>query len=66
MGQKRVKNVFFQSEFGPFGMLKKSVFSPFGAHLDGFWPMEIPIFLEKGPFREQKLVKLVENAFFQT
>ena len=41
----------------------------FVAHFEPIWtdfcPMEIPIFLEKGPFWEQKWVKLVKNAFLQ-
>ena len=38
-------------------MLKQVFLAHFEPNLDGFWPMEIPIFLEKGPFWEQKWVK---------
>ena len=41
----------------------------FLAHLEpigtGFGPLKIPIWLEQGPFWEQKWVNLVKSAFFQ-
>ena len=46
-------------------MLGQAFLAHFEPIWTGFGPWKIPIFLEKGPFWEQKWVKLVKNAFFQ-
>ena len=64
VGQKWVKNAFFQKRSWTIWDARTSVFSPFGAHLDGFWPMEIPKCLERGLFWEQKWVKKGSKIHF--
>ena len=66
--QKRVKNgsktCFSGSDPGPFGMLKQVFLAHFEPIGTGFGPWKIPICLEKGPFWEQKWVKMGQKHVF--
>ena len=42
MGEKRVKNAFFQKSFWTIWEAQTSVFDPFLARGDAFWPMQNP------------------------
>ena len=63
--QNGSKTRFSKSDHRPFGMLRQvflPYFEPIGT---GFWPMEIPIFLEKAVLGAKMGEKLVKNTFFQ-
>ena len=64
MGHTWVKNGFFQKCSWSIGDAQTSVFSPFSARVDAFWPMENPNMLEKGPLWDQKWVKKSEMSPF--
>ena len=57
MGQKWVKNAFFQKYSGPFGMLKQVVWTHFEPVVPRFGPRKIPKCLTKGLVHHQKWVK---------
>ena len=57
MGQKWVKNAFFQKTPGPFMMLKQVVLAHFEPVATGLGSCKLPKCLENGPFWDQKWVK---------
>ena len=57
VGQKCLKNVVFQSDFGRFGMLNQVFLARFQPMVTSFGPWKVPKFLENGPFWDQKGVK---------